>query len=1230
MKTIFRTSLLARILFPPLLGALALFVALSPADAIVDVNLQKQLGNPSGATNDPSNHAHYLIERTVEAIDYSDQYGQPNWVSWDLTATDIGSAGRSPDFYTDPDLPSSFYPVSSGSYSGSGYTRGHMCPSNNRTDTTANNKLVFYMSNIIPQEASQNGGVWGSLETYCNSLLSSYEELIICGPSGFGSATFDNGHVYVPSNTWKVAVFVPLGGDDSALSRLTNSDPSTIRVIAVLIPNSPQSSPWTSFVISTKQLQAETGFTFFTALPPNLAWVLRSKVDGQPAAAPGAISISPSIGTAGTSITITGSNLDSTTNVVFNGSSASFTIDSPEQITAVVPLGTILGPVSVLTLGGTSTSSNNFAVITIDGPDLAITKSHGGNFTQGDTNDTYTILVTSVGSQPFSGSVTVSDILPEGLTATAIGGTGWAADLNTLSCTRSDGLTPGSSYPPITVTVNVSDSAPLSVTNGANVSGGGDTNAANDTVLDPTIINVPLPAQLGVSPSSGLTSSGNTGGPFAPNSRVYAVTNTGDASLDWTANNTVSWLSLSATSGSLAPKSGANVVVTINGNANNLPAGSHSDTISFTNVTNGIGNTDIPVQLTVIPRSPDLQANGATLVTEGCVPGSGAIDPGELVAVSFSLINVGSGPTANLVATLLATNGVTAPGGAQAYGVIAADGSGSQTFTFTASGVCGGTIEPVIQLQDDTNDLGIITYTIPLGQADAPLMQNFDSVPAPALPADWTTSASGASSNWVTSTVSADTGSNAVFCADPLAVGVSELDSPVFAVGSASAQLAFRQKYNLLASSTNAALAYDGGVLEIKIGDGAFEDILAAGAAFVSGGYNGTISASYSNPLAGRAAWSGYSGGFTSTVVSLPAGAVGQNVQLRWRFAGGSIPDAPATIVPMVNNATLAFYGFDATNAIANIVATNLAASVVTVSNVTGALTYYSGNPGQAIAATGFTQTNGSPTSAYSFFAFSLTPAPGYQVNLSHISLDNRASSTGPTRFNVQISTDATFSSVIYDSGVQTARTAFSTTPMSSFALTNAGLAGTVWFRIYGYAAGSSSGTWRLDNLNVQGTATQTNSTDNGAWYIDSVSVSQTVCCVAAAPLTPLEAWQIQYFGCTDCAQAQPDADPLGKGMSNTNQFLVGLNPTDASSLFRIISVVPQGNDVVVTWTAAGAHTNAVQATGGDSTGNYSANFTDTSGAIILQGSGDVTNNYLDAGGATNIPSRYYRVRLVP
>ena len=95
-------------------------------------------------------------------------------------------------------------------------------------------------------------------------------------------------------------------------------------------------------------------------------------------------------------------------------------------------------------------------------------------------------------------------------------------------------------------------------------------------------------------------------------------------------------------------------------------------------------------------------------------------------------------------------------------------------------------------------------------------------------------------------------------------------------------------------------------------------------------------------------------------------------------------------------------------------------------------------------------------------------------------------------------------------------------------------------------------------------------------------------------------------------------------------EFLAGTNPTNSASGLHITSVLPSGSDVVVTWSTAGGTTNVVQSTAGDGNGGYSTNFTDLSGLIVITGSGDTSTNYTDVGGATNSPSRYYRVRLAP
>ena len=89
----------------------------------------------------------------------------------------------------------------------------------------------------------------------------------------------------------------------------------------------------------------------------------------------------------------------------------------------------------------------------------------------------------ATGTGPTSGTVTVTDTVPAGMTLVSMAGTGWTCEGST--CTTGNVLAGGANYPAITVTVNVAVNASAQVTNQVNVSGGGSAPAA---AVDPTTI----------------------------------------------------------------------------------------------------------------------------------------------------------------------------------------------------------------------------------------------------------------------------------------------------------------------------------------------------------------------------------------------------------------------------------------------------------------------------------------------------------------------------------------------------------------------------------------------------------------------------------------------------------------------------------------------------------------------------------------------------------------------
>ncbi|MFD1875637.1 DNA/RNA non-specific endonuclease [Hymenobacter bucti] len=249
-------------------------------------NSHLALGNPSGAVTDVSMPNNYLLDKPQYAVSYSRDQGKPNWVSWHLDLSDRGSQDRLDNFRADPTLPADWYHVTEFSYQGSGFDRGHNCPSADRTASLEDNSATFLMTNMMPQAPQNNQQTWASLENYTRTVLASGNEAyIICGSYGVGGSgsnggvttTIDAGRVTVPNRCWKVVVILPVGDND--VSRIN----ANTRIIAIDTPNVNAINPdWGLYRTSIDAIEAATGLDILSNLPLEVQSTVESKTDGGP------------------------------------------------------------------------------------------------------------------------------------------------------------------------------------------------------------------------------------------------------------------------------------------------------------------------------------------------------------------------------------------------------------------------------------------------------------------------------------------------------------------------------------------------------------------------------------------------------------------------------------------------------------------------------------------------------------------------------------------------------------------------------------------------------------------------------------------------------------------------------------------------------------------------------------------------------------------------------------
>jgi endonuclease G, mitochondrial len=371
------------------------------------------MGNPSNAVADESLMNNYLMLKPQYALSYNDSRGTPNWTSWHLDSTWQGSITRpSVDFEIDPDLPPDFHRVRHSDYTNTGFDRGHMCPSADRTSTDADNLATFLTTNIVPQAPDNNQGPWVRFEDYLRGFLPGSETYIISGGTGTGGTgsngsanTIAGGFINVPAVTWKVALILPVGDND--LSRVDNNT----RVIAVIVPNVQgiRSHQWQDYLTTVDHVEEISGYNFYSKVPTAIQDVIEARLDAENDTPP--VTSNQTVTTSkNQSVTITLSATDFNVHNTFT-----YTIvEAPSH-------GSLSGS------NGNLTYSPNTNYV---GPDLFKFKANDGAL---DSNvSTVTIMVNDAGVLQFSAaSYTVGENVDSAtITVTRTGGSIGAASVN--------------------------------------------------------------------------------------------------------------------------------------------------------------------------------------------------------------------------------------------------------------------------------------------------------------------------------------------------------------------------------------------------------------------------------------------------------------------------------------------------------------------------------------------------------------------------------------------------------------------------------------------------------------------------------------------------------------------------------------------------------------------------------------------------------------------------------
>ena len=208
-----------------------------------------------------------MLIRVGYTTSYNPKTKQPNWVGWRLTADHVDGEflRKGIKFHEDEDVPEPR--AKDEDYRGSGYDRGHMCPSGDNKWSQQAQEQSFLFTNICPQNHGLNAGDWNEMEQQCRKWAVEEGELyIVSGPIFYGSAR----HKSIGKN--KIPV-------PEAFFKVVLSMKGTPKAIGFIYKNQAGNRPKGDYVNTVDEVERITGIDFFPSLPDDVENKVEAKAN---------------------------------------------------------------------------------------------------------------------------------------------------------------------------------------------------------------------------------------------------------------------------------------------------------------------------------------------------------------------------------------------------------------------------------------------------------------------------------------------------------------------------------------------------------------------------------------------------------------------------------------------------------------------------------------------------------------------------------------------------------------------------------------------------------------------------------------------------------------------------------------------------------------------------------------------------------------------------------------